>query len=128
MKTALKQFNTQSQGVSEDKKLKVLSLAYEEAMERINGQKEGFRLLANNVLSWITYAKRSLTTTELQHAIAVEDNCPNIDEDNLPEIEDMVSVCAGLVIIDKESKYYPLGPLHSTRIFRADADALVPRR
>ena len=72
-------------------------------MDRINGQKEGFRLLANNVLSWITCAKRPLTTIELQHAIAVEDSCSNIDEDNLPEIEDMVSVCAGLVTIDKES-------------------------
>ena len=27
----------------------------------------------------------------------------NLDEDNLPEIEDMVSVCAGLVTIDEES-------------------------
>jgi len=42
-------------------------------MERINGQKAGFQLLAKNVLSWITCAERPLTTTELQQAIAVEE-------------------------------------------------------
>jgi hypothetical protein len=72
-------------------------------MERIKGQKEGFQLLANNVLSWITCAKRPLTTIELQHALAVEIGEPELDEDNLPEIEDMVSVCVGLVTIDEES-------------------------
>lgn len=103
MKTALKQVQKKSQGSSNDKKLEVLSSAYEEAMERINGQQTGFQLLAKNVLSWITCAKRPLITSELQHAIAVEVGDTELDEENLPEIEDMVSVCAGLVTIDKES-------------------------
>jgi ankyrin repeat protein len=89
--------------VSEDKKLAVLSLAYEQVMERINGQQAGFQLLAMNVLSWITCARIPLTISELQHAIAVEVGETKLDNDNLPEIEDMVSVCAGLVTIDKES-------------------------
>jgi hypothetical protein len=72
-------------------------------MERIEGQKKGFQLLANNVLLWITCAKRPLTITELQHAIAIETGEPELDEDNLPEAEDMVSVCAGLVTVDEES-------------------------
>jgi hypothetical protein len=53
---------------------------------------------------WITCAKRSLTTAELQHALAVEIGEPKLDEDNLLEIEDMVSMCAGLVTVDEESK------------------------
>ena len=84
-------------------KLNVLSLAYEKTMDRINGQKEGFKLLAKNTLSWILCAKNPLTTTELQHALAVEINEPELDEDNLPQVEDMVSVCAGLVTVDEES-------------------------
>ncbi|GJC89130.1 inversin [Colletotrichum liriopes] len=40
---------------------------------------------------------------ELQEALAVEKGTTEIDEDNRPEIEDVVSVCAGLVIIDEES-------------------------
>ncbi|TAQ86535.1 hypothetical protein B7494_g5159 [Chlorociboria aeruginascens] len=42
-------------------------------------------------------------TLELQHAIAVGIDELELDEDNLPDIEDIVSVCAGLVIVNKES-------------------------
>jgi hypothetical protein len=80
-----------------------LDRAYEEAMERVENQKPGFRELAKQVLSWITCAKRPLTTTELQHALAVEMGESELDEDNLQETEGMVSACAGLVTVDKES-------------------------
>ena len=70
-------------------------------MERIEGQ-AGAKL-AKQVLSWITCARRPLTTIELQHALAVEVGESKLDEDNVPQIEDMVSVCAGLVTVDGES-------------------------
>ncbi|RYP31088.1 hypothetical protein DL767_005932 [Monosporascus sp. MG133] len=89
--------------VTEDQKLEVLAQAYEDAMERIEGQREGFRSLAKKVLSWIVYAKRPLTTLEVQHALAVRVGDQQLDMDNLREIEDMISVCAGLVTIDKET-------------------------
>ncbi|KAJ5469027.1 hypothetical protein N7475_006779 [Penicillium sp. IBT 31633x] len=41
--------------------------------------------------------------TELQHALAVEFKEPELDEENLPEIQDMLSVCAGLVTVDEAS-------------------------
>jgi hypothetical protein len=72
-------------------------------MERIEGQIADSRELAKQVLSWITCAKRPLTTSELRYALAVEIGESALDEDNLPEIEDMVSVCAGLVTVDEES-------------------------
>ncbi|KAH8728254.1 ankyrin repeat protein, partial [Phaeosphaeriaceae sp. PMI808] len=81
-----------------------LDQAYEHAMERVQGQKQDFRLLAQRVLFWITCAKRRLTTSELQHALAVEVGMPELDNDNLPQIEVMVSVCAGLVTIDEQSQ------------------------
>jgi hypothetical protein len=73
-------------------------------MERIDGQKSGFRLLAKKVLSWITCAKRPFTTSELQHALAVNISDRNLDKENLREIDDMVSVCAGLVTVDEETR------------------------
>ena len=103
VRKALKQLRKQSPESSEDQKREVLDQAYHDAVERINGQKKGFRELAWNVLSWITCAKRPLVTTELQHALAVEAGESRLDEENLPQIEDMVSVCAGLVTIDDES-------------------------
>jgi Ankyrin repeats (3 copies) len=76
---------------------------YKDAMERIEGQVKCQNELAKQVLSWITCAKRPLTTSELQHALAVEPVDSELGEDNLPELEDMVSVCAGLVTVDEES-------------------------
>ena len=72
-------------------------------MERIEGQVKNSRELAKQVLSWITCAKRPLTTSELRHALAVEIGESKLDEDNLPEIEDILSVCAGLVTVDEQS-------------------------
>jgi hypothetical protein len=72
-------------------------------MERINGQIEDQEKLAKQVLSWITCAKRPLAAIELQHALGVEVSESKLDELNFSEIEDIVSVCAGLVTIDEES-------------------------
>ena len=58
---------------------------------------------ANEVLSLITCAKRQLTTSELQHALAVEVGKLELDKENLPHVGDMVSVCAGLITVDEES-------------------------
>ncbi|KFY23766.1 hypothetical protein V491_02414 [Pseudogymnoascus sp. VKM F-3775] len=77
--------------------------AYKEAMERIEGQIADSRELAKQALSWITCSKRTLTTIELRHALAVEIDKLELDEENLPDIEDIISVCAGLVTIDEES-------------------------
>jgi hypothetical protein len=72
-------------------------------MERINGQKQGFRDLAKQVLAWIACAMRPLTISELQCALRVEVGDSELDKDNLPQVEDMVSVCAGLVTVNDES-------------------------
>ena len=59
--------------------------------------------LAKKVLSWITYAHRPLKVIELRHALAIEVGASELDEDNIPEGEDLISACAGLVTIDQES-------------------------
>lgn len=103
VESSLKQFQGHNLASDEDERLKLLSQAYEQAMERIMGQKPGFRELAENVLLWITCARRHLTISELRHALAVELGTSELDTKNLPEIEDMISVCAGLVTVDEES-------------------------
>jgi hypothetical protein len=81
-----------------------LSYAYDEAMERINKQESGRQDLANQILSWITCARRPLKTTELQHALTLEDGDSELNEGDLVKLYDMIEVCAGLVIVDEESK------------------------
>ncbi|KAI9773365.1 MAG: hypothetical protein M1840_007580 [Geoglossum simile] len=80
-----------------------LNETYGRAMERIQYQAEGYRKLAEQVLCWVTNAKRALSTIEIQHALAVRADTVQLDEDFLPEIEILGSVCAGLVVVDKNS-------------------------
>ena len=80
-----------------------LDEAYNDAIERIKGQLPEKSMLARKVLSWITYTQRPLSTGELCHALAVEPEELELDQDNIPDIEDIFSVCAGLVTVDDES-------------------------
>ncbi|GAB1198512.1 hypothetical protein APSETT444_007835 [Aspergillus pseudonomiae] len=59
------------------------------------------RILAARILSWIFRARRPLGIIELQHALAVTENSCSIDLDNIPAIDIIVDVCAGLVTADK---------------------------
>ena len=82
---------------------KSLDEAYDEAIKRVEAQLPEDSGLAKKVLSWITYTQRPLTTGELCHALAVEPGEEDLDEENVPDVEDIVSVCAGLVTVDEES-------------------------
>jgi ankyrin repeat protein len=82
---------------------KELDDTYEEAMQRIESQDEDDVKLAEGVLSWISFALRPLTIGELQHALAVEPEDTDIDEEALADEDILISVCAGLVTIDQES-------------------------
>jgi ankyrin repeat protein len=82
-----------------------LPKAYDKALERIDDQLEGFRHLARRVLTWITYAKRELSVSELRVAISIHPEMQRLDfENDLEDEEEMVSVCAGLVIVDNKSR------------------------
>ncbi|KAM7197581.1 hypothetical protein V8F33_005547 [Rhypophila sp. PSN 637] len=78
-------------------------VAYEEAMGRIKRQKAGPAELAFKVLAWITCATRPLSTVELQHALAVEEREDSVDEAKITDVDDLVSYCAGLVTVNKQT-------------------------
>jgi hypothetical protein len=75
---------------------------YDEMMDRICSQDAEDANLAKQVLSWILFAKRPLKTTELQQAIATKPGSTNLDEEALTDEDILVSVCAGIVTIDRE--------------------------
>jgi len=78
--------------------------AYEDAMERIKGQVPDQAELATQTLALITCVRRPLSTSELQQALGVEMDEPDLDPENFPEIGDVVSACAGLVTISEGSE------------------------
>nr|XP_036582598.1 ankyrin repeat protein [Colletotrichum truncatum]KAF6791303.1 ankyrin repeat protein [Colletotrichum truncatum] len=101
-------------------------VAYNEAMERIEGQLTDQESLAKDALSWIVCASRPLKTLELQHALAVEQGTTELDEDNIPELEDIVSVCAGLVTIDQESQIIRLVHYTTQEYFERTTERWLP--
>ncbi|KAJ7453124.1 hypothetical protein FB451DRAFT_1185377 [Mycena latifolia] len=76
-----------------------LNSTYDEVMDRIDRQSEDDRNLGWHTLSWISTAKRLLHIFELREALAVEQGSHYLDPDNLLDIDTILSVCAGLVII-----------------------------
>lgn len=100
--------------------------AYNNAVDRINGQVPDQTELALQVLSWITCAKRQLTTVELQTALAVETGEEFFDKDNTPDINDMVSVCAGLVTVDEQSNIIRLVHYTAQEFFERHRSTLFP--
>lgn len=95
-------------------------------MHRIEGQIADQKELAKDVLMWIICTRRPLNTSELRTALAVEVGENEFDEDNLPEIEDMVSVCAGLVIVDEESNIIRLVHYTTQEYFERTQDRWFP--
>ncbi|KAF5254912.1 hypothetical protein FANTH_408 [Fusarium anthophilum] len=77
--------------------------AYQCALERIESQHEHRVAVAKDVLAWLTFVKRPLTIEELRTAVIIQEADLDIDEDSLMDIEDMVSVCAGLVAVDEQN-------------------------
>ncbi|KAF4631531.1 hypothetical protein G7Y89_g6592 [Cudoniella acicularis] len=100
--------------------------AYNDAMERIEGQGEDREELAKQVLSWIICANRPLNTSELRHAFAVEVGQAELDMENPPEIEDMVSVCARLVAVGEESRIIRLVHYTTPEYFKVAREKWFP--
>lgn len=73
-------------------------------MKRIEGQIKDQEDLAKQALSWIVCSEFQLTTLELQHALAVEIGECQFDDENIPHVDDIVSVCAGLVTVDEDTE------------------------
>ncbi|KAJ7453113.1 ankyrin repeat-containing domain protein [Mycena latifolia] len=77
-----------------------LNYTYGDIMQRINRQSEDDKSLARRTLSWISNVKRPLRPAELTEALAVELGATQLDPYNLLDIDTILSVCAGLVIVD----------------------------
>ncbi|KAF3201204.1 hypothetical protein TWF191_003464 [Orbilia oligospora] len=121
IRTVLDTFNKKS-GVGAD----TYKLAYDGAMERIESHNKDSKELAKQVLTWIAYATRPLKASELQCALAVEIGTPAFDEENTPDLHRMISVCAGLVIMEDESKTMRLVHYTAQEYFEDHPQALSP--
>ncbi|KAJ5212611.1 uncharacterized protein N7498_004257 [Penicillium cinerascens] len=77
--------------------------AYSETVSRIERQGANASALAKKTIGWIINAKRSLTTAELEHALAIELETSEFDETNITDAEQLTSYCCGLVLVDEQT-------------------------
>ncbi|KAJ7157775.1 hypothetical protein C8R46DRAFT_416452 [Mycena filopes] len=80
---------------------KTLAETYADAMRRIDTQSEGDKQIAQAVLTWVTHAKEVLSVEDLRVALAIEPGTKELDDDDLLDIETILGVCAGLIIVDE---------------------------
>ncbi|KAJ7247021.1 ankyrin repeat domain-containing protein [Mycena rebaudengoi] len=79
-----------------------LEHTYNEAMDRIESQSKEDKAIAHLVLTWVANAKRPLSVAELLEAIAIEPDTKSLDREGVVEMVVVLSVCAGLVIVDQD--------------------------
>jgi len=83
---------------------KQLDETYRDTLQRVNSQDDDDALLAKQVLAWVHLAYAYLSVRMVQQAVAkLRGDNPGRD-DCLIDPELLVSVCAGLVVIDQESE------------------------
>ncbi|KAJ7145175.1 ankyrin repeat-containing domain protein [Mycena crocata] len=63
----------------------------------------GIKKLGNLILMWVSNAKRPLSVEELREALAVERGAKSLNPEKHQPLAIILSVCAGLVIVDQES-------------------------
>jgi ankyrin repeat protein len=80
-----------------------LNQVYDEVVHRIESQSPEDAALALRALYWIFHAVRPLTITEIQCALAIEAGDTDLDKDGEPDRDLLISVCAGMAVIDKET-------------------------
>ncbi|KIJ23511.1 hypothetical protein M422DRAFT_275892 [Sphaerobolus stellatus SS14] len=76
---------------------------YDEAMERINQQSPERKQLTLHILSWMVLAYRPLSESELLYALELSEGKEDVVLEDCYDREDILSVCAGLVVISEES-------------------------
>jgi hypothetical protein len=81
---------------------KELNELYNDIINRISDTHN--KELGLKALTWVAYASRPLSASELQYALSVpcEDN--QMQRNALPDIDIVLSACGGLLIMDGDSK------------------------
>jgi ankyrin repeat protein/Cdc6-like AAA superfamily ATPase len=100
--------------------------SYDGILERIWQQDVDDVDIAKKVLSWICYATRPLSVIEIQHALAIESGDTELDEEALMPEDLLISVCAGLVTVNRENKIIRLVHYTAEEYFKRARDSKLP--
>jgi ankyrin repeat protein len=77
---------------------------YDAAIDRIEHQQADDASLAKQSLAWVYYAFEPVSVNLLQYALAIQPGDNMIDEDGCVDVEVLVTLCGGLIVLDRDSK------------------------
>lgn len=104
-----------------------LDTIYSDATDRINTQAEEDLELAWRVLGWIVRSEVPLSGIQLQHALAVDIDDDELDHDAFIDLDVILAVCAGLVVLDANSSVIRLVHFTAQEFFERHGARLLPR-
>jgi len=73
---------------------------YGATLERIKEQGGEKTRLGMAALMWVSHSERLLQLDELLHALSVEIGSTDLNAENIPSVETLLSCCLGLVVVD----------------------------
>ena len=100
---------------------------YDGALQRIRDQEADHRDVAFKILAWVSYAFRALHIMELQHALAIEPDDTEINEELLMDGQSITALCAGLVRVDKSTSFVDLVHYSAKNYFEDCRQELFPK-
>ena len=77
---------------------------YDRIINSIFNKPQGVRKYAFRALSWIGYARRTLTVKELLVAISVDAGQYHMNSSDMYRLGDLLDICSGLIVADKNEK------------------------
>jgi ankyrin repeat protein len=105
-----------------------LDQLFGDTLSRINRQPPELREIALSTLMWLSSARRPMSTSELQHAVATRSDEAQIDPDeDCPPLEVIVESCLGLVTIEHDESTIRLCHFSLQEYLERQRDNLFPR-
>jgi Ankyrin repeats (3 copies) len=113
---------------------KEINAAYEGEMARLKRNGEGDFKIAKRALSWIYWAKRSLTMRELQEAIAIvpiedvetcDEESRDLDPESITDPEFILDCCGSLILWDNRADIVGFSHYTVSEFFDAQPDGNI---
>uniref|UniRef100_A0A4E9EMT7 Uncharacterized protein n=2 Tax=Gibberella zeae TaxID=5518 RepID=A0A4E9EMT7_GIBZA len=105
--------------------LRAYADAYEKTIRRIRNQGQKQRDLARRALTWLVFARESLTGEQFRHALSVEDGMSELEGEDLHSTKIIQHVCMGLVMVDAGSQDFRLLHFTTMEYLKANPNCLL---
>jgi ankyrin repeat protein len=103
-----------------------LDESYRDALKRIESQNHDDCQRAKRTIYWTSHVLRPLAVTEMQSALAVVPKTKRLDHGDIIHHDILLSICAGLIVIDSESNHFRLVHYTAQKYFEGVRAELFP--